>query len=468
MLEFDPRTLAAECGGAWHGVPAAPITGFAIDSRALHPGDMFVALRSEKRDGHGFVAEAALRGAGAALVARADASVPVAQLVVPDPLAALHAIAHAHRARFPGPVVAVTGSAGKTSTKDLLAELLGEGGEVLATHGNLNNHLGVPLTLLRSDASRHRCAVVEAGISGPGEMDVLGALIAPDAVVVTRIAAAHLDGLGSIEGVAQEKGRLLAHLRSGGVAVFPASCLAHRPFDERRAQTLVAMSAEMGSRVLPPGMRPVPYAVRHESEVTRITVTWNGSPEPFELRRLTSGMASNAALALALAMHLGIGPEILRARLPRWRPAALRGEVRREPGRVIYLDCYNANPASMLDAMEGFLALAPAEQPRLYVVGCMEELGADAALLHRAAGQAWPLRDCDQLVVFGTYADELAAGARKSAPGAVVRVNPDRDEVAGLVRTFTGAIFLKGSRRYALESLLGEASSHPQATEAAA
>jgi hypothetical protein len=140
---------------------------------------MFVALRTEKRDGHNYLAAAAARGAAAALVARVVPDSPLPQLVVADPLAALHALARAHRARFRGTVVGVTGSAGKTSTKDLLAVLLGATSQVLATEGNLNNHLGVPLTLLRLDPAQHRHAVVEAGISGPGEMDVIAAMIAP-------------------------------------------------------------------------------------------------------------------------------------------------------------------------------------------------------------------------------------------------------------------------------------------------
>jgi UDP-N-acetylmuramoyl-tripeptide--D-alanyl-D-alanine ligase len=200
----------------------------------------------------------------------------------------------------------------------------------------------------------------------------------------------------------------------------------------------------------------VPFAVRHQGVVTRLCLTWHGAVEEFDLRRVTTGMAGNAALALAAALHLGVSADELRVRLPRWRPAALRGEVRRQGDRTMYLDCYNANPASMADAVEAFIAIAPATAPRLFVIGCMEELGADAAELHRATGARWPLRANDRLVVFGSQAEAFAAGARTVAPAADVLVNPEREEAARLVRAFRGAIFLKGSRRYALETLLDD------------
>lgn len=460
MPAFSPTQLAGDGAGTWQGSAPAPVSGFAIDSRAIRPGEMFVALRTERRDGHDFLAAAAAQGASAALVARFVPGTSLPQLVVPDPLAALQAIAGIHRARFPGPVIGVTGSAGKTSTKDLLAVLLGGDATVLATAGNLNNHLGVPLTLLRLDPAVHRHAVIEAGISGPGEMDVMAALIAPEIAVITMVAAAHLDGLGTVEGVATEKARLAWHRRPGGVAVFPASCLAYPSFRDLTGPQLVAVDAGQPVPALPESVRCVPFAVRHQGIITRLCVTWQGVVEEFDLRRVTTGMAGNAALALATAWQLGCSAEELRARLPQWRPAPLRGEVRRQGDRIIYLDCYNANPASMADAVEAFVGLAPANAPRLFVVGCMEELGADAASWHRRAGEQWPWRPGDRLIVFGTQADEFAAGARASAAAVEMSVNPGPAAAAQVVREFRGAIFLKGSRRYALETLLGDAVPH--------
>jgi UDP-N-acetylmuramoyl-tripeptide--D-alanyl-D-alanine ligase len=211
MPTFAPQILAAWTGGRWTRLPEAPLTGFSADSRQLRPGQAFVALKTGRRDGHGFLAEAGRAGAVAALVAAAQADAALPQLVVPDPLTALQAIAREHRRSFAGPVIGISGSAGKTSTKDLLARLLGgERGGVLATEGNLNNHLGVPLTLLRLDPRAHAFAVIEAGISAPGEMAALAAMIEPDAAVITLVAPAHLEALGGIEGVAREKALLPA------------------------------------------------------------------------------------------------------------------------------------------------------------------------------------------------------------------------------------------------------------------
>lgn len=454
MPLFDPKTLAADCGGVWHGFPLVPPTGFGMDTRTLAGGEVFVALTTGRRDGHDFLAEAAARGASAALVSRRVSGSPLPQMVVPDTLAALHALARAHRSRFTRPVVAVTGSAGKTSTKDLLAVLLSSRHDVLATQGNLNNHIGVPLTLLRLDPARHRAAVIEAGISGPGEMDVIGALIRPDLAIITMVGPAHLDGLGSITGVAVEKARLAAHLREGGVAVFPASCCVHEAFRSIPAPMLVATPTGFDLGALPARARAVPFVVQHSAEGTQLCLTWEGAVEEFDFRRVSAGMAGNAALALAAALRLGIPADKLRKRITAWRPAALRGEVIRQGGSIFYLDCYNANPASMLDALETFTALAPAGEPRLFVVGCMEELGAESAALHRGTGERWPVRAGDRLIVFGTQADDLAAGVHARHAGADIMVNPERAVAADALRRFRGAVFLKGSRRYALETLL--------------
>lgn len=468
MPQFDPKSLAAVSGGTWHGFPAVSPTGFGIDTRSLGRGAMFVALTTGRRDGHEFLGDAAARGACAALVSRVVGDSALPQLVVPDTLAALQAIARDHRARFTGPVVGVTGSAGKTSTKDLLAVLLGSPHDVLATEGNLNNHIGVPLTLLRLDPAVHRVGVIEAGVSGPGEMDVLGELIRPDVAVFTLVAPAHLDRLGSVSGVADEKARLAAHLGDRGVAVFPASCSEHEAFRSILRPMLVATPPDFRPSTLPARAQVVPYVARLSAEDTQLCLTWHGSVEEFDFRRVSLGMAGNAALALAAALHLGVGADTLRSRIQDWRPAALRGEVIDRDGGILYLDCYNANPASMLDALETFAALAPAKGSRLYVVGCMEELGAESAALHRATGERWPFRAGDRLIIFGTQADDLAAGLRARHPGADVRVNPERAEAAAALREFRGAIFLKGSRRYALETLLaGELAAHGGAHGAA-
>ncbi len=222
MPVFEPELLSAWTGGRWSGRPATPSTGFSVDSRRLSPGQAFVALKTGKRDGHDFLNDAHKAGASAAIVSRADLRMPLAQLVVADPLAALQSIAREHRRMFHGTVIGITGSAGKTSTKELLSILLGgEAAGALATEGNLNNQIGVALSLCRLDPVRHRFAVIEAGISAKGEMESLARMIEPGLVLVTLIGPAHLADLGSLESVAKEKSVLASSVRRRRHLHFP-------------------------------------------------------------------------------------------------------------------------------------------------------------------------------------------------------------------------------------------------------
>lgn len=444
MSVFAPEFIAAASSGRWTRLPggAAPVTGFTIDSRQLAPGQCFVALKTDKRDGHDFLPAAQAAGAAAAIVSTPDPALSLPQLVVADPLAAFQRIAAAHRRAFTGPVVGVSGSAGKTSTKELLALLLSEApGDVLATEGNLNNHLGVPLTLLRLDPAKHRRAVIEAGIGGPGDMTPLAAMIEPDLAVITLVGPAHLEALGSLDGVAREKAKLPAGARPGARKFFPAACLAYPAFRELAAPAIA--------------LEP---RVAHGADETRVAFVLDGSEHSFACRRVSDGMASNVALALAAALSLGVSPAAAQARLGGWRPAALRGELRRdERGRWLYVDCYNANPASMHDALSVFAAIAPADQPRLYVIGGMEELGAESVSYHHKFGAALAaaLRPGDAAVVLAapSAAEAVVAGA---AHAAVVAV-PDLDALRARFEAFAGAVFMKGSRRYRLESVLAPA-----------
>lgn len=456
MTSFAPSQMADWTGGRWTAAPVSPLSGFTMDTRQLRPGQVFVALRTAKRDGHDFLPAAAAAGASAAIVARADAALTLPQLVVADPLAAFQAIARAHRRRFRGPVIGISGSAGKTSTKNLLAQLLGgAAGGVLATEGNLNNHIGVPLTLTRLDPAAHTFAVVEAGISEPGEMAPLAGMIEPDLAIITLVAPAHVATLGSIEGVAREKAVLPAAVRGEGLALFPRQAEQFAAFRDLPVRKLVIERADVLRPEEPPADR-VFYTITHRETETAIVLAY-GPPPPlvFTLRRVSDGMAQNAVLAICAALGLGIPRDLVQARLRDWVPASLRGELRREGDRLVYVDCYNANPASMADALDAFYAVAPADRPRLFVLGGMEELGAEAEMFHRALGRALRLRPQDELYVIGDHAAALREGAL-AAGVAPERAKVARDvaELRTPVSDFAGSVFLKGSRRYQLETLL--------------
>ncbi|AHF89482.1 UDP-N-acetylmuramoylalanyl-D-glutamate--2,6-diaminopimelate ligase [Opitutaceae bacterium TAV5] len=470
---FTATQLATWTSARWTLLPAdgTLLAGFSTDTRTLRPGEIFVALRTPQRDGHDYLAAARAAGAPAALVASPSGDPALAgfpQLVVSDPLAAFQTIAREHRRAFRRPVVGITGSAGKTSTKNLLTLLLSaDPGDVLSTEGNLNNHLGVPLTLTRLDPARHRFAVVEAGISAPGEMAALAAMIEPDVAIITLVAPAHLEALRDLETIAREKSVLFNTLRPGGLAlrgpgVPPATWHGH-PAHE------VARASSPCSEGVPPA--PFAHATFHTPATTAISI----DASVYELPRVTDGMARNAALAIRAALHLGISPADIRSRLTRWQPVPLRGEWQQLPvpanpaaSRPVYLDCYNANPASMLDALATFAATAaPADAPRLYLVGGMEELGPGSARHHEALGRALAthLRPQDHLVAIGPHAETVTRAAspeKSSSPPSAshIHAHPDSDAArsapatAALLATHSGPVFVKGSRRHALERLV--------------
>ena len=467
MPTFAPALLARWTAGRWLTLPTAPLQGFAIDSRSVRAGEMFVALKTATRDGHEFLAAAHFAGATAALVSTPNPALALPQLVVADPLAAFQTIAREHRRTFTGPVIGITGSAGKTSTKNLVALLLGatanSASPVLATAGNLNNHLGVPLTLTRLDPVLHRFAVIEAGISSPGDMAPLAAMIEPDIALTTLIAPAHIKELGSLDGVAYEKSRLSAAVRPTGIAIFPTQCAAFVAFrDLAICHTVIEPTEVVRAAALP--QDKVYFSITQRGDTTAIALAYGQhSPLTFTLRRVTDGMGQNAVLALCAALRLGVSPGLLQSRLDAYAPAPLRGEWRRTPAQLQYLDCYNANPASMLDALATFYAVAPATEPRLFIVGGMEELGPEAARHHRALGRSLQLRPQDELLTIGDYAAEVRTGALENGHAAAqLTVVASHDVIAARVAEFRGTVFVKGSRRYQLEKALHLPDAHLQ------
>jgi len=453
---FNPLQLATWTDGQWTVDPSAAVTGFSNDTRTLEAGAIFVALKTKTRDGHDFLAAAREAGASGALVATVRADIDLPQLVVADPLEALQTIGREHRRRFKGTVIGITGSAGKTSTKNMLAAILGE--RALATHGNLNNHLGVPLTLTRLDSELHDYGIIEAGINGPNEMDGLASMIEPDVAIVTLVDHAHTAGLGSLEGVAREKVKLPAAVPPPGDKVFPQSVARHEVFAALPDPQVVVVREEVLSSATDANRSL--FMVSHQADHTLLSlVVGESAAETYEMVRVSDGMAQNAALAVTMARRLGIETTQVQSGLAKWRPAAMRGEVRHDKGRFVYLDCYNANPCAMADALGTFQLRADPGVARLYVLGGMEELGEESDQKHWELGGSLDLRPGDRLMVIGTGAEQVQGGAL--AMGALpeqISVLSDLSGVVGIVADWPGAVFIKGSRRYRLETVLaGEA-----------
>lgn len=455
MPSFDPNLLAEWTGGAWQGPPPGPIVGFSIDSRTLVPGQLFVAIQTTSRDGHSFLESARAKGASAALVTRFDPDLPLAQLVVSDTVGALQDLGRANRMSFPGPVIGITGSSGKTSTKELLALALGADEIVHATTANLNNTLGVPLTLLGIETGVHEFAVIEAGISEPGEMDQLAAMIRPDVVLITTVGPAHLESLKTLDNVAFEKSRLIQTLSPGGRVFLPQVGLHWEALLSATTTVVAPVSADLTATDQPFSatvrFRNRPSADREKIEVCLA----DGRTVSFYLQSTSRGMASNAVLALVVAVHLGVDPELAATRMGAWRPVALRGEVMERSGQLVYLDCYNANPASMLDAVHAFVDRVEDSTPRLYVIGSMEELGEDSEAWHRKVGREWPVGPVDRFAIIGTHGSALREGLVASGhDGSLIEVGEHAEPFRHLLEEWGGAVFIKGSRCHHLEQLL--------------
>ena len=463
MANIDPSEAAALTDGCWASPPpASPLKSFAIDTRRIEAGETFVALKTERMDGHSFLRQAFQYRAAAALVERADHEVPIPQLVVRDSLGALQALASSWRNRFHSPVIGVTGSNGKTTVKEMLGQVLGS--QWFKTRGNYNNHIGVPLSLLELDPRMHAGAILEAGINGVGEMDLLSGMIRPDHAIITSIGPSHLERLGDIHGVAREKSILARAVRPGGSVFIPASLLGYAPFRELPASVRIHALARRGEYLDEAWTRLPNVTIYHYSWTESVPSRGMGAlnteppmlPGEFFFRAGSNGMVSNLALVVHLALELGVPPSTLQACLDAWRPFNQRGETVRKGMTNYYVDCYNANPGSMLDSLQRFSHLFP-DQPHLYVLGTMNELGEEAAMWHRRTAREASLQEGSQIYLLGQYADALAEGlAEQGVDPGRVRIAADKDEVRQGIQGFAGAVFLKGSRTLGMENLLPE------------
>lgn len=382
----------AATGGQALGDWAA--TGVSIDTRSLAPGDLFVALK-DIRDGHDFVATALARGAAAAMVSRRPEGLPkdAPLLMVPDVLEALTRLGQAGRARAKARVVGVTGSVGKTSTKEMLRAILSGQGSVHAAEASFNNHWGVPLTLARLPAEAD-FAVIEIGMNHPGEIAPLSRLARPHVALITTVAPAHLEAFGGLEGIAREKAAIVEGLEPGGTAVLPAD-LATTPI-------LVEAARAHGARVVTFGHAPqAPYHLTSATlcgQATIVRAEERGAPFLFKVLSPGRHFAANGLGALAVAAVLGLDPAIAATDLGRWRPQAGRGMIERivldaleGQSFDLYDDAYNANPTSMAAALDVLIAAEPQDGSgrisagrRIAILGDMLELGPTEIDLHRA------------------------------------------------------------------------------------
>lgn len=441
------------------------LSGVTTDSRTVTSGDLFVALKGERFDGHEFVAAARTKGCVAAMVrldsglrtqGLAPAGFPL--LEVEDTRQALGKLAAYWRSRFNMPLIAITGSNGKTTVKEMLALILQEAvargsarsspldpqARVLATKGNLNNDIGVPLTLLGLRPS-HRYAVVEMGTNHPGEIAYLTRLALPEVALVNNAAAAHLEGLGSVEAVARAKGEIFAGLKEGGIAVINA--------DDEFAALWRGLAAK--HRVVDFGLErraglTAQYRLdKYESEVTLHTPQGDVA---LSLRVPGVHNVRNALAAAAAAVALNVEPQAIGAGLSRFD--GIKGRLQRKPGgqgATLIDDTYNANPDSVRAALA---VLGAATGKKILVLGDMGELGPGAAELHAAIGAEARRSGIDILLTLG----ELSAAAAKQYGEGARHFDSIEDLLAEISKLLAPGVTLlvKGSRFMQMERVVKE------------
>ena len=428
---------------------AAVAGGYSIDSRTVGPGDLFFAVKGERLDGHDFVEAALAKGAVAAVIAKEQAArypVKTSLLVVEDTLLALQALGAAVRRLWGKTVVGLTGSTGKTTTKEAIAHLLSTRYHVLKTEGNLNNHFGLPLTLLKLEPG-HDVAVIEMGMNHAGEITALARMAAHDLAVVTNVAAVHLEFFASVKDIARAKYELIESLHAGGTAVLNCD-------DEYVSQ----FGRDFRGKV-------VTYGLGASADVRAENVESRGAGgSTFELvagsvrERATLPLVGrhnvyNALAAVATALERGIQPSDAVAALATLQPQDKRGQLLELGGATLIVDCYNANPKAMT-AMVDALAGMPAKR-RIVVAGEMLELGPTAPELHRRTGAFMAEKKIDLVLGVRGLAAEIVAAAKQGGAAAAFVETP---EAAGewLARELRpgDAVLLKASRGVKLERAL--------------
>jgi UDP-N-acetylmuramoyl-tripeptide--D-alanyl-D-alanine ligase len=405
MAAMRLDAIARATGGELlRGKPSLLVPSFGIDSRLIPPGGLFFAVR-DKRDGHDFVADAAARGAAGAVVSRpVEVAGPDFALVrVKDTVAALQALAAAALAARPVKVVGITGSVGKTTTKEFAAALLARRFRVLKSEGNFNNHLGLALSLLRLEPG-DEAAVLEMGMSAPGEIRTLTRIAPPDVAVVTNISPVHLEFFDGLETIALAKKEILDGARPGATAVLNAD----DPLVMRIAEGFPGRRLTFGRG---PGADVRAAAVEargFEGFALRLRYGHEDIATPFPF--LNAAAVDDLLAAAAVALSFGLGPEEIRPAIAGLRPSLRRGRlVETGRGLRVYDDSYNSNPRALEAALKSLAALPAAR--KVAVLADMLELGPTAGALHRRAGEVLAAAGWDVLVAVGPLAASLADGA---------------------------------------------------------
>ena len=425
---------------------------FTTDSRKIIHGSLFVALKGEHFNGEDFAVEAIDKGAGGVLVSSdcAPKNIPPKGVVfaVDDTLDAYQKIAGAWRNKFDIPIVAITGSNGKTTTKDLTAAAISPLGSVLKTTANYNNEIGVPKTLLELNEN-HKAAVVEIGMRGLHQIAPLAAIVRPTVGIVTNVGETHIELLGSIENIARAKAELVEAIEPGGAVILNA--------DDENVSAMIDC--------VKPGVRVLTFALDHDADVrgvnlitrrtsTYFTVLYDGNSYDGEIPIIGRHNISNALAAITSAISLGLSADEIRAGFTTLATTKMRFEIIDRNGVQIINDAYNASPASMRVAIATTAEIADGR--KIAVLGDMLELGERAEKLHRAVGADLAKRGFSVLVTFGKLSRMIAEGAREAGVEKIFTADTHEqaaEYLRGIVRDGDTILF-KGSRAMRMEKII--------------
>lgn len=444
MADLTLADVAQALDTTYQG-PELPVQRVCTDSREVGPGDLFVALRGDRYDGHEFIAEVAAKGAAAAVVETAiDCALP--QLVVADTRLALGLVARLNRRHFQGAVVAITGSAGKTTCKEMVAAILGECGTTLATVGNLNNEIGVPKTLLGLAPAQYY-AVIEMGAGRAGDIEYLCRFVEPDIGLVTSALPAHLDGFGDLDTIARTKGELFGCLRGDGVAIINGDDQTYGPLWRSQAGERRVVSFGLA-----PGNDITARDIAARDGAQWFTLSTPLGETEIQLALLGLHNLRNSLAAAAAAIIAGASLEAVRTGLAQLR--SVPGRLQSRPGRrgdIIIDDSYNANPGAVKAAID---VLADFSGRRLLILGNMAELGASAGRLHREVAAYAAAAGIEALWCVGPWAEAMAE--EFGAAGSMAQPFADN---AALIAALDGrdpadVTLVKGSRSARMETVV--------------
>ena len=446
MMPLTVQTICAAVGGTLLQDSGAPVTGVTTDSRAVQPGQLFIPLVGERFDGHAYISKALDGGAAGCLTAAAPETLLPGKfyIQVPDTRLALKALAAWYRGQFRLPVVQVTGSVGKTTTKEMIAAVLTQKYETLRTEGNLNNDIGAPLTLLRL-MPEHQAAVIETGMNHFGEIRYLGEMVRPDIAVITNVGDAHIENLGNTrQGILQAKCEIFENLAPDGIAVLngddPLLNTVTLP------QTILRCGRGEGCDVRVTDV--------DDRGIEGVSCTVTTAQASYRLHTDSPGayMIYPMAMAAAIGEALGLTGEEITAGVAAYVPTGSRMHLIRLPeGRLLIDDCYNANPQAMAEALK--LLAAASFRRRAAVLGDMGELGELTTSAHRAIGALTGELGLDTVIAIGEKARDIAA----AAPGA--QWYPSVSDAMPAVRAaFTDgtAMLVKASHAMHFENIVKE------------